>query len=63
MDEKSNFTDTIEIGFEEELIRLRADTRTKTKFSSLSLTFFWASQLQTYSTVLYDGIEISPFFH
>jgi len=63
MDEKSNFTDTNEIGFEEELIRLRADTTAKKKFSSLSLTSFGLLSCKRTVLLYMMAIDISPFFH
>jgi len=46
----------------QELIGLRADNSVKIKFSSLSLLFIWASQLQTYSTVaIMAWKEVLPF--
>jgi len=50
--------DMNEIGFKEEFIRLRADTTAKIKFSSRSLPLFWASQLQTCSTVAMMALEV-----
>jgi len=39
------------------LLDFRADNGVKIKFSSISLSCIWASQLRTCSTVAYDGIE------
>ena len=54
MNERSIFSwpkvDDVE-DFNEELIDFRAINGAKMKFSSLSLSCFWDSQLQTYSTV------------
>jgi len=48
--------------FEEKLIDLRADNGATIKFSSLLLSCFWASQLQTHSTVATMALKkVLPF--
>ena len=49
-------------GFEEELIRLRADTTAKKKFSSLSLTSFGLLSCKRTVLLYMMAIDISPFF-
>jgi len=49
--------------FKEELIGLRANNSAKIKFSSLSLSCFWASQLQTYSSPTVAMMTLKEVLH